>query len=266
METGTKTKSNYDLFVSAMKRVEDIEKIVERKPINTETDKREEDYLKMRKYAYDSLPQDARNQMKEGEMDPTAVDNGVKSGLKVAREEYSNFFRKNLDSILNDIPEESLQRLSKEKEIVKEATNEQKQVLGAYAEWKAQEDLLKRYQEGKTLSDEENKFVHNFEADGLADKVANEFKKYSTDVQESMKSLALYLLKTGKMKDTREYGFGGLAISIEGRKKDYEELSNKHGDVKKISRGILKEISTPDNVEGTYTARKLIYESNKESK
>jgi len=234
----------------------------------------------LRKISYDFLtrtdnpdtsqPYIDRNGTPIDEVDQAFLDTGANLAKGIAAENASNRFAEKLDEIVdNQMSKDTLEALVHSKEIAEAASNDDAELLGIFREYKSAEGLLKRYEAGEKLSDEQLKSLDRLAAIGAGKLKADEFERlgYSGNVQQLAAKLAQESVKQGYFgaKNIEEFAKVGLREQIEATKEAYDGIVNDRD--RNVHDAVRKSVKTLAKGTGKDfdTAIGLVYGANKKA-
>lgn len=279
-----KENKNLKIVVDSLDELENIAKAADReKDARTEISEKGEKELReyVHKIAKEHVPgysiKDAReldpNYVLEKTGDPNKqkvaaefLNNQLKFAQQLANTRAADTFSKNLDDILNALPQKGLERLARTKEIVENAEGEEEEILKKYGGYARVIDSMKRYEKGEEAqSDEEKKLRLTALAEGAAEITRRELKKkgYNESLQELGASLTRLAAQAGYISEEREkeYSLEGYKELIKQTKKVYEET----GKPEKAINSVIKRMVTEGDSKSFDTAMNLIRHAYKEA-
>jgi hypothetical protein len=196
-----------------------------------------------------------------------------------ALNDLNHYFRTNVEDIVAKVPEKGLAKLLGTEIVMQAAKDDQREVMSAYLNLKATEELKTRY-ETKKIAQEDLKAISQYEQIGLEEERQSRIKAAEEKEKERQKARGYTnsaLVKnagalTGltfkealetneaKSKEMRErYVLKGIDAAIAESKKAYDEVVATKGDVQKAAKATFKQIAESKNEELINKARELVY-------
>lgn len=194
------------------------------------------------------------------------LDNQLKFAQQLASTRAADTFSKNLDDILNALPQKGLEKLARTKQIVENAEGDEGEILKKYAGYVEVMDSMKRYEKGEEVQDDnEKKLRLTAMAKGAAETTRKELKKkgYNESLQELGSDLASLAVQAGHISEERgkEYTLAGYKELVKTTKKSYEET----GKPTKAINSVIKRMAKEGDSKAFSTAMNLIAHAYKEA-
>jgi len=182
-------------------------------------------------------------------LDPQFVQNTIQFGQLTSQTQSARVFYDNLEDILNNqIPESTLEKLASTEEIIKAASDKDREVILLRAQYNGLEEFAKEYSRGSYAprNEQEAKLIEKYKADGAAKAERDNLKTkgYDFDVVNAGGGLAAVASQLGYLDKNKaeNYTLAGINEAIDEAKKKYENKA-KSKDVKDAVRNTLKKLA-----------------------
>ena len=242
--------SQYKVFLKELDEAEGLQDILNER-VDPNEPVRDAAQKKYRAYAWKNRPAGADNGNPE-----TLSEDELKHystfGRNSAHARGYNTMATNLESIVQEIPTNTLDRLLKTKILDKNIPADKKKVVSTYDALQNAEDFLKRYTSNGGVKEEEAEIIKNASAEAYVKDVVGRVKDahpgHGEDIQSLARVCALMALQHGRVPadKMRNYALPAVKSQVEKAKRAYGGATQEAGaDIYAVVReGILEGAKT----------------------
>ena len=189
---------------------------------------------------------------------------GIKLRQQILMDQVGNTLSgSNLESMLNEVKPENLERLAFAKGIEKGEVKGYEELIGRYGAYLAAKDLEERYGAGK-VDPKELENIRASVADEVAKEVVDKNKgKFSQATLDAMAQVARTVVQTRGI-EKKDYFDKGMKRHVAEQEREFKEYENKSG--KKIINYVkasIKALRDDPDTEDSVLAREFIYDAAK---
>ena len=233
--------NDYQQYLSSMDARGKLSTLVKTEKEDPREDKKKEAFGKLQKELYDFLPENLKSAHPSPEkLNEELLNTTLSTRMHSLTKEAGRYF--NLESIVRDIPEKTLDRLLKTQYVDKHIPAEDKPIVNAYKQYIGVKDFMSRYESGGAINPEEQKVIYSAAAHGAGEIEAEKSQdRQGKEFARAMAAAAVAQRFVSPEK-IKEFAKKGLEVQAKEAEESYKLIA-KGKNIQDIVRGGVKALA-----------------------